>query len=226
MSRQRRQIALALVLSTVCSAASASLPVPAVRIVDDVSDLPVHELVTWGQLGPSGSFIEQPFTIEGELLGIDVVVLKNNAVEPFERVDQGTDWFADFAPGEQLLHAVTPTAFDIRFDSPVFAVGTQISAVPGHAFQPLVLAIAGDEQLFLGTLPVHVTTSAGDDSAPFIGVFDPQGRIDRVLFDSGIGGVTAINELRVAIVIPEPTGAALALLALGTLVSVHRRRSS
>ena len=192
----------------------------AVMSVTSTSQMDITDRVDWGPLGPSGSYVPQPFHITSDH-GLGMTVWKNNSSVVYQRIDLGSGYTGGFATGDHLLYALSPTAFDIKFDRPVRAVGTQLQRTEFGAFVAYVLAFSGDTQI--GALQLGANTSnASDGSASFVGIKSDSRNITRVLFDSYFGGWCYINELRVQL--PEPGAAGVAIVGLFALL--RRTRTS
>jgi hypothetical protein len=160
------------------------------------------DVITWGSLGASGTFVSQPFQVTSTS-GFGLTVWKNNSNGPYQRLDQGSGFNGDFATGDQLLYTIDQAATDILFDAPVEAVGTQIQKQGPTSFTAYLVVYSGEEQIGSFTVPM-VVQGTGDGSAGFIGVRSDSRNITRVLFDSFFGGNTAIN--RLSIDVPETAG--------------------
>jgi hypothetical protein len=159
---------------------------------------------------------------------------------PVGRSFQGTTWNGNFAPGDAVLSLRSSAGIlAIVFDVPVRGFGTQIQG--GNAFGPFTATVdihdVNSTICFACFSVTGNSTSAGDNSAVFIGALDTAFSIARVDFritsdSSGStpgGALVGIN--RLDIVTPAATGgqasepAPLALLALALLVLPLATRS-
>jgi hypothetical protein len=215
------RFALLLVFVT-CSPASASF----ITLVANRSDIKNPETVDWGQLGPAGTVVPQPFTVSTDA-GYTFTVLKNNSPTPYVRVDQGSGFVGDFLPGERLLYpGDSQTAFDFRFDEPIQAIGAQLQRDQFGPWTPYVRVFTSDGDDIRFTLPVDVNTHAADGSAPFVGVRSDSKTITRVLFDSFFGGRTGINHVTLSAqetaAVPGPGGFALCVAGFVTGLAARR----
>src|SRR5262249_26781544 len=150
------------------------------------------EDVDWGQLGPAGTIVPQPFTATTNQ-GYHFTVLKNNSTTPYIRADEGNGFQGDFLPGERLLYSTSLTAFDMRFDPPIRSIGAQLQIDRFGTWTPYIRVFTTDGNDVSFQLPVDFNNQIADGSAPFVGVTSDQFTINRVLFDSFFGGNTAIN---------------------------------
>jgi len=186
---------------------------------------------SFGSFGPAGTFLSTPAFAAGGP-GTVGVSASNGSLYIKQ---QGTDWNGNFAPGDFLLAQADDDRSDTFIVSfagkSVLGVGTQIQ--PASGFYG---TFTGNMELFsagnalLGTVSVTGdSTSAGDNSAPFIGAISDV-PIAFVAFDVAVGfpgfpteGDLAINDLTLRVV-PEPASIAIlgaTLLGLGVL---RRRR--
>ena len=184
--------------------------IPAFVPVTSPTQLAVSDQLDWGDLGPSGTFVPQPFHAIADG-GLGMTIWKNNSTQPYQRVDQGNGYVGGFASGDHLLYAFSPTAFDLLFDRPIRGITTQIQRSEIGPFTGYVRAYSGAVQVAEFQIPA-VTTTASNGTATFVGVLSDRPNITRVLFDSYGGGWCYINKL--VIEIPEPATASLLLLAV------------
>lgn len=182
--------------------------------------------IYWGSLGPSGTTIGNPFTINATgIPGLSANVSQAGA-SSFERRDQPSGWGGNFANGDQLLWTQgTNGPMSLIFSSAISAFGTQIQQ---DQYGPFVATISAYDaaNVLLGTYLVNGTSNGnGDNSAIFLGISSTTGisRIDLSVDTQDF----AINEVRLngnVTATPEPATLLLMTTGLG-LLGVLRRRS-
>lgn len=210
---------LLLAVLVVFSVASAEA---SVMLITNEGGIDADGLIDWGVLGPDFTEIAQPFNLPVPgIPGLNVTVSQDGNSN-FERRDQGTGWAGNFAPGEELLWTNGfngPMSLD--FDSPIQGFGSQIQRNQFGAFTANISAFNG--MTLLGSFDLNgVSTSAGDDSAIFLGILSDSGDITRIVLDISSTDDFAINGPRIQRA-PEP--ASLGLFGLGVLcLGIARRR--
>ena len=135
----------------------------------------------------------------------------SSATSDLTRVDQGIDYFGNFAPGDKLLMTSSvpprgeiPSAFGpmrLTFNAPVFGAGMQISTnVPGPFTATLkAFNATGDLVGIVKSQGMSTVNTTGDNTAPFLGIRSTLGEIVAVEIDiPGVTGVT-VNRLLVAL---------------------------
>jgi hypothetical protein len=169
--------------------------------------------VDWGGLGASfgpGPAIGTLFNnLQTSAPGVAV---SGSSASLLARVDQGFNYFGNFAPGDRLLMTTAVAARGqigkapgpIRFtfpSGPVFGAGMQISTnVPGSF--TTVLRIFNAAGVLLGSMTASgnsTSPAAGDNSAPFLGMRSTLAEIAAVEMDvPGQTGV-AVNRMSIAV---------------------------
>lgn len=206
----------------------------AVFLITAESGIAPDGLIDWGVLGGSFTAVPQPFTtaVPG-IPGLSVDVSQTGSAN-FERRDQGNGWAGNFGAGEELLWTQGtngPMTFD--FSNSIQGFGAQIQA---DFFGPFTAEISAYDALnnLLGTFQVlGNSTSAGDDSAIFIGVLSSSADIARIVLGVPIANFGpqdfAINGPRVQAdgitAIPEPGTMMLLGSGIAAVVARARRKS-
>lgn len=151
--------------------------------------------VDWGVLGPQNTTVSNPFNISS-VDGLDMTVSMPSG--SFQRLDQGSSWGGNFAPGDRLLWtAGSPGPITITFDTAVMGAGAQIQQNQFGNFTGTIEAFAFD--LMGNSLGSFTRTGSssgnGDNSAIFLGVRSDTANIGRIVFDVAGTGDFAINQM-------------------------------
>ena len=201
-------LVLSILLLTVGSTAKAQLELFTNRAAfggDDSAD--------WGQLGACMATIPNAFTAtsNGGLVGISG---NFSGTGPGQvRVQTSCGWSGNFAPGDILIWTNSPGQgpITLTFDAPIVGAGTQIQADFFGPFTAQIEAFSDDTSL--GSFTEDGNSSpAGDNSAIFIGVKDPDGTITSIVFSltaaAGDPNDFAINKLSLdtGAVVSKPQG--------------------
>jgi hypothetical protein len=188
-----------------------------------------NDTIQWGQLGPAGTLVSTPAAVVSDN-GVTGSV--NDSDGSAQRLDQGTDWNGNFAPGDTLLFNNYSGLINITFDTPVTAAGAQFQA---NLFGDFLARIWYDDGTFanLGFNVSGNSNANGDDSAVFIGVISDSANIVGITYglhftqdgppDSTSG--FAIGNVELIDGVPEPGTWAMMLLGFGAIgLSMRRRR--
>jgi len=175
-------------------------------------------VVDWGSLGGDLTAVTPPAQVG------PVTVGGAAAFTVFEEGANGS-FFSDFAEGDRVLSLFDlegagdiPGVFDIRFATPVRAVGTQIqSFLYGTFLVDLTLYDQFDAKIASFLHIEGVNTENGDGTALFVGAVSDADNIARMVL-AGAGDGAAIN----AIIVPEPPTLLLTLTLLGLLSAARR----
>lgn len=192
-----------------------------------------NDFVDWGSLGPTTTLVPSGATILSNSGTVTVTV--TNPSGDFVRRDQGNGWGGNFAPGDKVLWTSDgPGAgnlgpMEIDFDIPVQGAGAQIQPnfipLPSNPFFAFLDVYAADDTtLMLQVGVVGNSTSAGDNSAIFLGVLDTAPTIGRIVYTAKIPDASpdgaspvdfAINQLDLVTVAAVPEPGTLLLLGSG-----------
>lgn len=199
----------------------------AISFVTSRPALGSNDFVDWATLGPYGTVVSNPFTTSSNG-GLSMTVSKPTS-GPFERRDQSTGWWGNFAPGDALLWTRDEVGpMEIVFANPVLGAGAQIQRDAYGSFVGKIKAYDSMNNL-LGSFSLSGnSTSSADNSAIFLGVKDTSAVIKKLVFDvDNTNGDFAINRLDLVVqggapVIPEP--GTLMLMSIGGLAIGLGRR--
>ncbi len=198
--------------------------------VSSFSALSSNDAIDWGTVGAAGTFPTNPFT--GTSVGGQSYTVSQAGQTSFDRVDQGNGWNGNFAPGATLLWTLGGGPMSISFTNGIFGFGAQIQSSSFDAFGARVEAFDANSSL-LGSFTLNGTsTTAGDNSAIFIGLLSTSNDIRKLTFslDSaahGDLGNFAIGNGALTTVSPIPEPEIYAMMGVGLLLMgfvVHRRR--
>jgi PEP-CTERM motif len=188
--------------------------------------------VNWGVFGPAGTGLS---CYCSEPVGPIVVDINGSSGE-LNRFDEGSDYTGNFAIGDQLLsQPYESDEMTVGFSVPILGFGTQIQPLDyTGAFTGYVHVLTDDgmDQTFsvLGD-----STTAEDNSAPFIGVTSTVADIIGMQFYVDIGNVSfpadgalAINQLNVDVpnTVPEPVTLSLFGAGLAGAAAIRRRKKA
>jgi PEP-CTERM motif len=148
---------------------------------------------------------------------------------PLSRDDQGNTWSGNFAPGTPLLWTNgtwqgangdiwQPNGpLTIGFSSPQRGLGFQIQA---DAFGPFTASLcaydSGNLLLGCGNFTGD-STSAGDNSAIFVGLYDSQQNISSVVVNNGDGDFAISSPFVSDAPVPTPEPGTFTLLGIGLI---------
>lgn len=194
---------------------TASQPSSAQVLVTDRTVFAGTDFVDWGNAGANFSTPSNPFAISSNL-GNSLSVSKASG-GTFLRLNQGSGWSGNFAPGDELLFTNFASGpISISFSSLVAGAGAQIQRNAFGVFTASIQAFdSGNNSMGLFLLGGS-STSAGDNSAIFIGIENAAGGIARVEFNVTGGSDFSINQMDIkyhADAVPE--GQSVALFAAG-----------
>lgn len=221
MNRKLVLLTVVFVLATLATASADSIVGVTTRTGNDTVD--------WGQLGAPGTTIPNPFNATS--VG-GVGVTGSFAGTTGVTAQQGTNWFGNFAPGDNLVWTNFPGQgpLTLSFNAGLTTVGFQIQSDFYGTFTAKIDSYNGNT--LLGSFSENgVSNANGDNSAIYIGVLDQTGpNINKIVVSiSGTSdnGDFAINKMSLTkgqTGVPEP--GSLLLLASGVLglAGTMRRR--
>lgn len=229
-SNMKRKFSIGIWCLVVLAAALFLAPAPASALIityTDRTSFPDNNSVDWAVLGPSGTIVPSGTSVNAALFGTVVTVAHSAGVD-LGRLDQGSGWSGDFAPGDALLWTRN-VAGDLILDFSVniWGGGAQIQRDAFGAFTGTLSAYDSGLNLLGSFSLAGNSTSNADNSAMFMGIFSTDSNIRRLVFsvDSGAEDF-AINyfEFLQCPTTPIPIPAAVWLLGSGLLALVGIRR--
>jgi hypothetical protein len=193
----------------------------------------------WSTFGGAGTAISTPASEPG---AAGTVGVASSVGEMLIR-QEGTDFTGNFAPGATLLSLADfdrSDTFIVSFTdsgaSAVLGVGAQIEPVSGFTGAFIAyLDLYSASNALLGEVSINGTaTTAGDNSAPFLGAISDSGPIAYVEFSvytayPGFAqeGDLAINDLSLLVAnVPEPAATLLIASGLLGMAGWRRRRTA
>ncbi len=212
--RQFLRTAMVLILlATPSHAAKAAL-----IFVGSPADLQATITADWGLFGPSGQAVANPFGL-GYAPG-QVVRVSKAQPGNFRRVDQGTDWAGNFAPGTRLMATTNvnamPNPVTLDFEGRLLdRFGIQLQPNDLGSFTATIEGLDSGGTVLGSFTRSGVSTSNADGSALFLGIasdgISPFSRVRIAIASSGnsnIGGYAfgpaQFRPVALPAVVPEP----------------------
>jgi hypothetical protein len=205
------------------AAAAVTVPAAANATVTAWNGSGASDSISWGQLGPDGTYVS-PGTTVTSTGGINATVT-NDTGGQMQRLDQGSGWAGSFANGTQLLYNNLTGALTIDFLTPVFSAGALIQANYYGDFTATVTTNDGSSFSVNGN-----SNGCGCNSNPFLGVFSDSADITSISFTTSNSLDTndfAIGPLELNGVpgVPEPATWAMMIIGFGAIgLSMRSRR--
>ncbi|HEV2677184.1 MAG TPA: PEP-CTERM sorting domain-containing protein [Aliidongia sp.] len=224
-----------LMLAALATAGSICAAPAMAGIIADTSraQLNANNTVAWSAFGADGSTLSTPVF---EPVGSESVHVASSSGQLLIN-QQGTTWNGNFANGDSVLFQPNDSdSFIVGFSTPVSAVGTQIESDTFGAFTGY-MDFWSTTNVLLGEVSVSGnSSSAGDNSAVFIGGQSSAADISYVTFLVNVGnpsfpkqGDLGINQLDFTTngtSVPEPLSLALFGAGLGGLGLLRHRRTA
>ena len=183
--------------------------------------------------GPSGTTLASGTS--ANTANLNTVTVTDSGSFGFSVLQQNDQWSGNFANGDFLLWTgnINTLDFDtvpvtLTFGSAVAGVGLQIQPDTfGGSFTASIAAFNASNVNIGSFTSTGFSTSAGDNSALFLGVLSSAADIKKITINitSPAGVDFAFNELTFADV-PEPASTSLFLLGAAILPALSRRRRS
>jgi hypothetical protein len=185
-NRRKRQAAI------LALAMLGGLVVPAeagVVLVKSRSAVPWNDAINWAQLGPPLTVVTLPATVTS-LGGRKATVNAVNLTANIENLNP-MNWSGNFAVGAPIAATGQPgpsSPISITFDTPVAGVGAQmgynvVSSIP-YPFAEIISVYNRAGTLLAVFAERGEEDDFADNSAVFIGVFDSQAEITKVVFST------------------------------------------
>jgi len=184
--------------------------------------------VNWGVFGPAGTALS--CFCSAPVGPIDVHI--NGSSGTLNRFDEGTDYTGNFAIGDQLLsQPFLSDVMTVGFSAPVRGFGTQIQPLDFTGAFTAYVAVLTNDSLNQTFMVTGNSTTAENNSAPFIGVTSTLADIIGMQFLVDIGnpsfpreGALAINRMDVKV--PEPLTLSLFSVGLAGIGAMRRRKKA
>lgn len=217
---------LALLCSAIFVGSSFAIP----SSISSRAALGGNDSVNWGALGIDGANLG-PNVNTTSASGLGVTGTRTST-DGFERTDQGGTWGGNFASGDALLwtgiYSLVPETITIEFGSPVFGAGAQIQNDFPGAFRAYLKSYDSGGALLWSDSFVGESTSAGNNSAIFIGVLDSFASISKIeisvengdTFSGSFSESFAINRLDLRIAQVPDSGEYLSALFAATILGM------
>jgi len=193
------------------------------------SSLAPNDVINWAQ--PDGTPVPVGTVLSGQQTVLSSLGLTASLTSPSDsfytgQQNPGGNINGNFSPGAALLYIQEDSSATFTFASPVSAAGLQfaIDAVNG-SFTAQVTAYATDGGVLGSFSENGETTTAGDNSAIFLGIGSSSANISSVTFSaSPTGGEGfAISNLSLSdIAVPEPDTGVLTFAGVAGLISLRR----
>ncbi len=170
------------VAGAVVAALSTANASQALSLVTSRSDLGENDTLDWSVLGSSLSSVSSPFTVSST--GGNTITGSIPYNNSLQRLDQGSGWNGNFAPGDAVLWTNNnPGPLQLNFSQAIRGFGTQIQQDSFGSFTAVIEAFnSSGTSLGSFTLPGD-STSAGNNSAIFIGVLSDNSDIAKLLLN-------------------------------------------
>jgi hypothetical protein len=191
----------------------------------DQGQFPDNNYVDWSQFGPAFTVVPNGSVANADFFGTTVTVAKSSG-SVMQRLDEGTGWNGNFAPGDALLWSISSAKIILDFSHNIWGGGAQLQRNNVGSFTGTLEAYDAGLNL-LGSFNLAGNSQSGaDNSAIFMGIFSTNNDIRRLVFfvDNATKNF-AMNQVEfLQCFCPAPIPGTLVLLGSGLLCLTRLQR--